>query len=146
MSVATQTQTETPTATEADANQLTVDTTDETDDSDGVLSLSHWKNAARSKMQDYYEEGDKITDHSSMNQMGGGAIDRIIGAGVTIAIGAVILNFVLTMDIVANSTGPLGDFLGGTLPDTLVAALTFAVLGLIALAGGMALRMLRGGF
>lgn len=143
MSVATQTQTETPAATAE--HQLDVDTVN-ADDEDGVLSLAHWKNSVRSKLQTYHEEGQKHVDHSTMNQMGGGAIDRIIGAGVTIAIGAVILNFVLTMDIVANSTGPLGTFLTGTLPDTLVAALTFAVLGLIALAGGMALRMLRGGF
>jgi len=73
-----------------------------------------------------------------------GMMDRIIGAAFAFVIGIIMLNFLFSLDIVGNSSGPFADQLS-TVQQVIGAAIVLAVLGILALAGFYARRMLDGG-
>ncbi|QKG91685.1 hypothetical protein HPS36_02050 [Halorubrum salinarum] len=77
-----------------------------------------------------------------LDQMMSGMINEIVGGIFAIALGLVLLNQLFQVSIVNTSDGAFsGTF--DTVESVGGAALTFAVLGMLALAGGTAVRMFR---
>ncbi|QKG91686.1 hypothetical protein HPS36_02055 [Halorubrum salinarum] len=81
-----------------------------------------------------------------LDQMMSGMINEIVGGIFAIALGLVLLNQLFSIGIIETEngsyTGPFGNVFG-TIESVGGAALTFAVLGMLALAGGTAVRMFR---
>lgn len=73
----------------------------------------------------------------SMSQ---GLMENIIGGGFMLVIGIIMLGFLFDLDLVSNFSGPFADQLG-TVETVLGAAIIFAVLGVLALAGVYAYSM-----
>lgn len=71
-----------------------------------------------------------------------GLMERIIGGGFMLVIGIIMLGFLFDLDLVANFSGPFADQLS-TVETVLGAAIVFAVLGILALAGVYAYSMFR---
>lgn len=79
---------------------------------------------------------------SRLDQMMSGMINEIVGGIFAIALGLVLLNQLFQVDVVDTANGSFsGTF--DTVQSVGGAALTFAVLGMLALAGGTAVRMFR---
>jgi hypothetical protein len=77
-----------------------------------------------------------------LDQMMSGMINEIVGGIFAIALGLVLLSQLFQVDIVNTTDGPFsGTF--DTVESVGGASLTFAVLGMLALAGGTAVRMFR---
>ena len=77
-----------------------------------------------------------------LDQMMSGMINQIVGGIFAIALGLVLLNQLFAVDIVNTADGPFSSTFN-TVESVGGAALTFAVLGMLALAGGTAVRMFR---
>lgn len=92
-----------------------------------------------------HEQAKALTRHKMEHRMGApqGLMQRIIGGGFMLVIGVIMLGFLFSLDIVSNNSGPFSEQLG-TIETVLGAALTFAVLGLLALAGSYAYSMFGG--
>lgn len=75
----------------------------------------------------------------------GGMTERIAGGVMAIAIVAIVLNELFTLQIVNNTTGPFSGLMD-TVESVGTGALTLVVLGFLAAAGGAAISMFRGGF
>lgn len=73
-----------------------------------------------------------------------GLMERIIGGGFMLVIGIIMLGFLFDLDLVGNFSGPFADQLN-TVETVLGAAIVFAVLGILALAGVYAYSMFRSG-
>ena len=71
-----------------------------------------------------------------------GLMERVIGGGFMLVIGIIMLGFLFDLDLVANFSGPFADQLD-TVETVLGAAIVFAVLGVLALAGVYAYSMFR---
>lgn len=69
-----------------------------------------------------------------------GLMENIIGGGFMLVIGIIMLGFLFDLDLVANFSGPFADQLD-TVETVLGAAIVFAVLGVLALAGVYAYSM-----
>lgn len=77
-----------------------------------------------------------------LDQMMSGMINEIVGGIFAIALGLVLLNQLFQVSVVNTSSGPFsGTF--ETVESVGGAAIIFAVLGMLALAGGTAVRMFR---
>lgn len=78
-----------------------------------------------------------------MDQAFGGMVNAVVGGIFAVALGVVMLNQLFSLSIINTTTGPFA-----TLFDTVEniggAAITFIVLGFLAAAGGLAVRMFRG--
>lgn len=74
---------------------------------------------------------------------GSGLMDRVIGAGFAFVIGIIMLNFLFSLDLVANGSGPFQDQLG-TVENIIGASIVLGALGILALAGYYARSMLGG--
>jgi len=82
------------------------------------------------------------TPLARLDQMMSGMINEIVGGIFAIALGLVLLNQLFAVNIVDTANGSFaGTF--DTVESVGGAALTFAVLGMLALAGGTAVRMFR---
>ena len=82
-----------------------------------------------------------------LDQMMSGMINEIVGGIFAIALGIVLLNQLFDIGLIetdadGNYTGSFGSIFG-TIESVGGAALIFAVLGMLALAGGTAVRMFR---
>ena len=81
-----------------------------------------------------------------LDQMMSGMINEIVGGIFAIALGLVLLNQLFSIDLIGQEngsyTGPFGSVFG-TVESVGGAAMIFAVLGMLALAGGTAVRMFR---
>jgi hypothetical protein len=77
-----------------------------------------------------------------LDQMMSGMINEIVGGIFAIALGLVLLSQLFQVGIVNNDTGPFNSTFD-TVESVGGASLTFAVLGMLALAGGTAVRMFR---
>ncbi|RLM53184.1 hypothetical protein DVK02_14945 [Halobellus sp. Atlit-31R] len=86
----------------------------------------------------------KLTPDSSVEQ-NGGMIERIAGGIMTVVLVAIVLNEMLTLTIVNQSTGPMSDLIDQA-TQVGTAALTLAVLGFLAAAATLVLNFFRGGF
>lgn len=75
----------------------------------------------------------------------GGMTERIAGGVMAIAIVAIVLNELFTLDLVNNTDGPFSGLIT-SVENVGTAALTLVVLGFLAAAGGAVLTMFRGGF
>jgi len=75
----------------------------------------------------------------------GGMTERIAGGVMAIAIVAIVLNELFTLQIVNNTSGPFSGLMD-TVESVGTGALTLVVLGFLAAAGGAAISMFRGGF
>jgi hypothetical protein len=75
----------------------------------------------------------------------GGMTERIAGGVMAIAIVAIVLNELFTLDLVSNTSGPFSGLIN-SVENVGTAALTLVVLGFLAAAGGAVLTMFRGGF
>lgn len=69
-----------------------------------------------------------------------GMMQRIIGGGFIMVIGIIMLGFLFDLDLVSNFSGPFSDQLD-TVETVLGAAIVFAVLGILAMAGVYAYSM-----
>jgi tetrahydromethanopterin S-methyltransferase subunit F len=74
----------------------------------------------------------------------GGMVNRIVGGIFAVVLGVIMLNVLLTLDIVNNSSGPFANVFN-TIESVGGAALIFIVLGFLAAAGGVAVSMFRQG-
>jgi len=84
----------------------------------------------------------ETTGLARLDQMMSGMINEIVGGIFAIALGLVLLNQLFSVSIVDTANGSFaGTF--STVESVGGAALTFAVLGMLALAGGTAVRMFR---
>lgn len=72
-----------------------------------------------------------------------GLMERLIGGGFMLVIGIIMLGFLFDLDLVANFSGPFADQLS-TVETVIGAAIVFAALGILALAGVYAYSMFRG--
>jgi len=75
----------------------------------------------------------------------GSMTERIAGGVMAIAVVAVVLNQLFTLDIVNNTSGPFAGLID-SVTNVGGAALTLVVLGFLAAAAGAVLTMFRGGF
>lgn len=75
----------------------------------------------------------------------GGMTERVAGGIMTIAVVAIVLNELFSLQIVNNSSGPFADLIT-QVQNVGTAALTLIVLGFLAAAAGAVLSMFRGGF
>lgn len=69
-----------------------------------------------------------------------GLMERVIGGGFMLVIGIIMLGFLFGLDLVANFSGPFASQIQ-TVEQVLGAAIIFAVLGILALAGVYAYSM-----
>lgn len=76
---------------------------------------------------------------------GSGMVERIAGGVMTIAVVAIVLNELFTLSIVSNQSGPFSGLID-QVENVGTAALTLVVLGFLAAAATVVLRMFRGGF
>ena len=72
-----------------------------------------------------------------------GMVNQIVGGIFAVALGVVMLNQLFTLQIINTTTGPFAS-LFDTVESIGGAAITFVVLGFLAAAGGVAVRMFRG--
>lgn len=77
-----------------------------------------------------------------LDQMMSGMINEIVGGIFAIALGLVLLNQLFQVSVVNTSSGPFSSTFD-TVESVGGAAIIFAVLGMLALAGGTAVRMFR---
>ena len=77
-----------------------------------------------------------------LDQMMSGMINEIVGGIFAIALGIVLLNQLFEVEIIDTASGPFSETFS-TVESIGGAALIFAVLGMLALAGGTAVRMFR---
>lgn len=82
-------------------------------------------------------------DRDRLEQAFGGMINAIVGGIFAVAIGVVMLNVLFSLSIINTSTGPFASIFT-TVENIGGAAITFVVLGFLAAAGGLAVRMFRG--
>lgn len=75
----------------------------------------------------------------------GGMVERIAGGVMSVAVVAIVLNELFTLDIVNSSTGPFSSLLT-QVENIGTAALGLVVLGFLAAAAGLVLTQFRGGF
>ena len=75
---------------------------------------------------------------------GGGMVERIAGGVVSVAVVAVVLNQMFTLEIL-NQSGPFSSLIDQT-ESIGTAALSLVILGFLAAAAGAVLSMFRGGF
>jgi len=88
------------------------------------------------------EKADRLLSGTRLDQMMSGMINEIVGGIFAIALGLVLLNQLFEVSIINTADGAFsGTF--STVESIGGAALTFAVLGMLALAGGTAVRMFR---
>jgi hypothetical protein len=103
---------------------------------------------AESKAQDVSDRVEAVREadgvRESTYQAFGGMVNQIVGGIFAVALGLIMLNELLTLSIVDNSTGPFSSVFD-TLESVGGAAMIFIVLGFLAAAGGVAVRMFRGG-
>lgn len=88
---------------------------------------------------------DATSDRLSSWWQRGGMTERIAGGVMAIAIVAIVLNELFTLDLVSNTSGPFSGLIS-SVENVGTAALTLVVLGFLAAAGGAVLTMFRGGF
>jgi len=74
-----------------------------------------------------------------------GMVERVAGGIMTIAVVAIVLNQLFTLEIVNSTSGPFSDLIT-QVQNVGTAALTLIVLGFLAAAAGAVLTMFRGGF
>jgi len=77
-----------------------------------------------------------------LDQIMSGMINEIVGGIFAIALGLVLLNQLFAVDIINSTDGPFSSTFD-TVESVGGAAMIFAVLGMLALAGGTAVRMFR---
>jgi len=94
---------------------------------------------ARVEESDSYAEGVN-TEFRRQMAASNGLMQRIIGGGFMLVIGIIMLGFLFDLDLVANFSGPFADQLS-TVETVLGAAIVFAVLGILAMAGVYAYSM-----
>jgi hypothetical protein len=88
------------------------------------------------------EKADRLLSGTRLDQMMSGMINEIVGGIFAIALGLVLLNQLFAVSIVDTANGSFaGTF--DTVESVGGAAIIFAVLGMLALAGGTAVRMFR---
>jgi hypothetical protein len=86
----------------------------------------------------------KLSTDSTVEQ-NGGMIERIAGGIMTVVLVAIVLNQMLTLEIVNSSSGPMSGLIDQA-TSVGTAALTLAILGFLAAAATLVLRFFRGGF
>lgn len=92
-----------------------------------------------------YKAGHKAGDKFFREMRQRSTIDMIAGGIMTVVIVGIVLNELLTLQLVSNSSGPFSDLLENTIPQIGTASLTLVVLGFLAAGGSVALSMFRGG-
>lgn len=101
------------------------------------MALSH------AEAKSAYQMGQALAHGMSAEQAFGGMVNAVVGGIFAVALGVVMLNQLFSLSIINTTTGPFA-----TLFDTVEniggAAITFIVLGFLAAAGGLAVRMFRG--
>jgi len=75
----------------------------------------------------------------------GGMVNQIVGGVFAVVLGLIMLNELMTLSIVNQSSGPFASIFD-TVESVGGAAIIFIVLGFLAAAGGVAVRMFRGGY
>jgi len=89
--------------------------------------------------------GEQSVERAATWYQQGGMTERIAGGVMAIAIVAIVLNELFTLQLVNNTTGPFSGLID-SVENVGTAALTLVVLGFLAAAGGAVLTMFRGGF
>jgi len=99
--------------------------------------------------EDVTARADAAADHvieeagaERLDQMMSGMINEIVGGIFAIALGIVLLNQLFAVSVVDTADGPFASTFD-TVESVGGAALVFSVLGMLALAGGTAVRMFR---
>lgn len=108
----------------------------------GRLSDRMARSGAASKdfWDDQTTSTDDVSDLPIMRE-----VQMIGGAVITIAVIVIVVNEVLTVDAVANSTGPFSGVID-SIETTGVAAMTLLVVGLLVAAAAALMNFFRGGF
>jgi hypothetical protein len=93
-----------------------------------------------------FQAGQRKAHRMAANfRQGGGMVERIAGGVMAVAIVAIVLNELFTLQIVNNTSGPFSGLMD-TVESVGTGAITLVVLGFLAAAGGMAISMFRSGF
>lgn len=100
-------------------------------------------------VEDSIEESDSYAtaierEASKRMSVGQGLMENIIGGGFMLVIGIIMLGFLFDLNLVSNFSGPFASQLD-TVETVLGAAIVFAVLGILALAGVYAYSMFQRG-
>ena len=96
---------------------------------------------AESKIEDVTGETRRETTLNAF----GGMVNQIVGGIFAVVLGLIMLNELMTLDIVNSSNGPFASVFS-TVESVGGASIIFIVLGFLAAAGGVAVRMFRGGY
>jgi len=75
----------------------------------------------------------------------GSMVERVAGIVISLAVVTLVLNQLFTLSIIQNTSGPFSGLID-SVENIGSAALTLLVLGALAAAAGVVLRMFRGGF
>jgi hypothetical protein len=98
---------------------------------------------SHAEAKEAYRMGRALGESMTAEQAFGGMVNAVVGGIFAVALGVVMLNQLFSLSIINTTTGPFA-----TLFDTVEniggAAITFIVLGFLAAAGGLAVRMFRG--